>query len=109
MAMRAPAEADANRIGQRYLTRQLLEGRRLENQRTYNDKWNDQRPGRGRTLGPPPAAVTETGAIGINNEAGSDARWFGATWAATFLQGGLFPLSSDRKGEAVVASRAIPG
>lgn len=42
--MRAQGEADANRIRQSSLTTQLLELRRLENQRAYIDKWNGQLP-----------------------------------------------------------------
>jgi regulator of protease activity HflC (stomatin/prohibitin superfamily) len=42
--MRAQGEADANRIRQSSLTPQLLELRRLENQRAYIDKWNGQLP-----------------------------------------------------------------
>jgi regulator of protease activity HflC (stomatin/prohibitin superfamily) len=41
---RAQGEADANRIRQSSLTTQLLELRRLENQRAYIDKWNGQLP-----------------------------------------------------------------
>jgi regulator of protease activity HflC (stomatin/prohibitin superfamily) len=41
---RAQGEADANRIRQSSLTPQLLELRRLENQRAYVDKWNGQLP-----------------------------------------------------------------
>ena len=41
---RAQGEADANRIRQSSLTPQLLELRRLENQRAYIDKWNGQLP-----------------------------------------------------------------
>lgn len=41
---RAQGEADANRIRQSSLTPQLLELRRLENQRAYIDKWNGQVP-----------------------------------------------------------------
>lgn len=40
----AQGEADANRIRQSSLTPQLLELRRLENQRAYIDKWNGQLP-----------------------------------------------------------------
>jgi regulator of protease activity HflC (stomatin/prohibitin superfamily) len=42
--MRAQGEADANRIRQTSITPQLLELRRLENQRAYVDKWNGQLP-----------------------------------------------------------------
>jgi regulator of protease activity HflC (stomatin/prohibitin superfamily) len=42
--MRAKGEADANRIRQSSLTPQLLELRKLENQRAYIDKWNGQLP-----------------------------------------------------------------
>jgi regulator of protease activity HflC (stomatin/prohibitin superfamily) len=42
--MRAKGEADANRIRQNSLTPQLLELRKLENQRAYIDKWNGQLP-----------------------------------------------------------------
>ncbi len=41
---RAKGEADANRIRQSSLTAQLLELRRLENQRALIDKWNGQLP-----------------------------------------------------------------
>jgi regulator of protease activity HflC (stomatin/prohibitin superfamily) len=41
---RAQGEADANRIRQTSITTQLLELRRLENQRAYIDKWNGQLP-----------------------------------------------------------------
>jgi regulator of protease activity HflC (stomatin/prohibitin superfamily) len=41
---RAQGEADANRIRQNSLTPQLLELRRLENQRALIDKWNGQLP-----------------------------------------------------------------
>jgi regulator of protease activity HflC (stomatin/prohibitin superfamily) len=41
---RAQGEADANRIRQTSITPQLLELRRLENQRAYVDKWNGQLP-----------------------------------------------------------------
>jgi regulator of protease activity HflC (stomatin/prohibitin superfamily) len=41
---RAQGEADANRIRQSSLTPQLLELRKLENQRAYIDKWNGQLP-----------------------------------------------------------------
>lgn len=41
---RAQGEADANHIRQSSLTPQLLELRRLENQRAYIDKWNGQLP-----------------------------------------------------------------
>jgi regulator of protease activity HflC (stomatin/prohibitin superfamily) len=41
---RAQGEADANRIRRSSLTPQLLELRRLENQRAYIDKWNGQLP-----------------------------------------------------------------
>lgn len=40
----AQGEADANKIRQSSLTPQLLELRRLENQRAYIDKWNGQLP-----------------------------------------------------------------
>jgi len=40
----AKGEADANHIRQSSLTPQLLELRRLENQRAYIDKWNGQLP-----------------------------------------------------------------
>jgi regulator of protease activity HflC (stomatin/prohibitin superfamily) len=42
--MRAQGEADANRIRQNSLTPQLLELRRLENQRALIEKWNGQLP-----------------------------------------------------------------
>ncbi|HZR58951.1 MAG TPA: SPFH domain-containing protein [Terriglobales bacterium] len=41
---RAQGEADANRIRQTSITPQLLELRRLENQRAYIDKWNGTLP-----------------------------------------------------------------
>jgi regulator of protease activity HflC (stomatin/prohibitin superfamily) len=41
---RAQGEADANRIRQTSITPQLLELRRLENQRAYIDKWNGALP-----------------------------------------------------------------
>ena len=41
---RAKSEADANRIRQTSLTPQLLELRRLENQRALIDRWNGQLP-----------------------------------------------------------------
>jgi regulator of protease activity HflC (stomatin/prohibitin superfamily) len=41
---RAEGEANANRIRQTSITPQLLELRRLENQRAYIDKWNGQLP-----------------------------------------------------------------
>lgn len=41
---RAQGEADANRIRQNSLTAQLLELRRLENQRALIEKWNGQLP-----------------------------------------------------------------
>jgi len=41
---RAQGEADANRIRQSSISPQLLELRRLENQRAYIDKWNGQLP-----------------------------------------------------------------
>jgi len=41
---RAQGEADANRIRQNSLTSQLLELRRLENQRALIEKWNGQLP-----------------------------------------------------------------
>jgi regulator of protease activity HflC (stomatin/prohibitin superfamily) len=41
---RAQGEADANRIRQNSLTPQLLELRRLENQRALIDRWNGQLP-----------------------------------------------------------------
>ena len=41
---RAQGEADANRIRQSSLSPQLLELRKLENQRAYIDKWNGQLP-----------------------------------------------------------------
>jgi regulator of protease activity HflC (stomatin/prohibitin superfamily) len=41
---RAQGEATANRIRQTSVTPQLLELRRLENQRAYIDKWNGQLP-----------------------------------------------------------------
>jgi regulator of protease activity HflC (stomatin/prohibitin superfamily) len=41
---RAQGEADANRIRQNSLTAQLLELRRLENQRALIDRWNGQLP-----------------------------------------------------------------
>jgi len=42
--LRAQGEADANRIRQSSLTPQLLELRRLENQRALIDRWNGQLP-----------------------------------------------------------------
>lgn len=42
---RAQGEADASRIRQTSMTPQLLELRRLENQRAYNDECNGQLPG----------------------------------------------------------------
>ncbi len=42
--LRAQGEADANRIRQSSLTAQLLELRRLENQRALIDRWNGQLP-----------------------------------------------------------------
>ncbi len=42
--MRAQGEADANRIRQNSLTAQLLELRRLENQRALIERWNGQLP-----------------------------------------------------------------
>jgi regulator of protease activity HflC (stomatin/prohibitin superfamily) len=42
--MRAQGEANANRIRQNSLTPQLLELRRLENQRALIEKWNGQLP-----------------------------------------------------------------
>jgi regulator of protease activity HflC (stomatin/prohibitin superfamily) len=42
--MRAQGEADANRIRQTSLTPQMLELRRLENQRAMIEKWNGQLP-----------------------------------------------------------------
>jgi regulator of protease activity HflC (stomatin/prohibitin superfamily) len=42
--LRAQGEADANRIRQTSLTAQLLELRRLENQRALIDRWNGQLP-----------------------------------------------------------------
>jgi regulator of protease activity HflC (stomatin/prohibitin superfamily) len=42
--MRAQGEADANRIRQNSLTPQLLELRRLENQRALIERWNGQLP-----------------------------------------------------------------
>jgi regulator of protease activity HflC (stomatin/prohibitin superfamily) len=51
---RAQGEADANRIRQNSLTPQLLELRRLENQRALIERWNGQMPtvqaGQGGTL-----------------------------------------------------------
>ena len=44
MVMRAQGEADANRIRQNSLTPQLLELRRIENNRVMIDKWNGQLP-----------------------------------------------------------------
>ena len=41
---RAQGEAEANRIRQSSITPQLIELRRLENQRAYIDKWNGQLP-----------------------------------------------------------------
>jgi regulator of protease activity HflC (stomatin/prohibitin superfamily) len=41
---RAQGEAEANRIRQASLTPQLLELRRLENQRVLIDRWNGQLP-----------------------------------------------------------------
>ena len=41
---RAQGEADANRIRQNSLSPQLLELRRLENQRALIEKWNGQMP-----------------------------------------------------------------
>ncbi len=41
---RAQGEADANRIRQNSLTPQLLELRRLENQRAMIERWNGQLP-----------------------------------------------------------------
>jgi len=41
---RAQGEADANRIRQSSISPQLLELRKLENQRAYIDKWNGQLP-----------------------------------------------------------------
>jgi hypothetical protein len=42
--LRAQDEADANRIRQNSLTPQLLELRRLENQRAWIEKWKGQLP-----------------------------------------------------------------
>jgi hypothetical protein len=42
--MRAQGEADANRIRQSSLTAQLLDLRRLENERAMIDRWNGQLP-----------------------------------------------------------------
>jgi regulator of protease activity HflC (stomatin/prohibitin superfamily) len=44
MVTRAQGEADANRIRQNSLTPQLLELRRIENNRVMIDKWNGQLP-----------------------------------------------------------------
>jgi regulator of protease activity HflC (stomatin/prohibitin superfamily) len=44
LVMRAQGEADANRIRQNSLTPQLLELRRIENNRALIDKWNGQLP-----------------------------------------------------------------
>lgn len=44
MVTRAQGEADANRIGQKSLTPQLLELRKIENARALIDKWNGQLP-----------------------------------------------------------------
>ncbi len=44
LVTRAQGEADANRIRQSSISPQLLELRRLENQRAYIDKWNGQLP-----------------------------------------------------------------
>ena len=44
MVTRAQGEADANRIRQNSLTPQLLELRRIENNRAMIDKWNGQLP-----------------------------------------------------------------
>lgn len=44
MVTRAQGEADANRIRQNSLTPQLLELRRIENNRALIDKWNGQLP-----------------------------------------------------------------
>ena len=44
LVTRAQGEADANRIRQNSLTPQLLELRRLENQRALIEKWNGQLP-----------------------------------------------------------------
>jgi regulator of protease activity HflC (stomatin/prohibitin superfamily) len=44
LVTRAQGEADANRIRQNSLTPQLLELRRIENNRTLIDKWNGQLP-----------------------------------------------------------------
>jgi regulator of protease activity HflC (stomatin/prohibitin superfamily) len=44
MVLRAQGEADANRIRQSSLSPQLLELRRLENQRELIDRWNGQLP-----------------------------------------------------------------
>jgi regulator of protease activity HflC (stomatin/prohibitin superfamily) len=44
LVMRAQGEADANRIRQNSLTPQLLELRRIENNRAQIDKWNGQLP-----------------------------------------------------------------
>ena len=41
---RAQGEAEANRIRQASITPQLLELRRLENQRALIDRWNGQLP-----------------------------------------------------------------
>ena len=44
LVMRAQGEADANRIRQNSLTPQLLDLRRIENNRALIDKWNGQLP-----------------------------------------------------------------
>jgi regulator of protease activity HflC (stomatin/prohibitin superfamily) len=44
LVTRAQGEADANRIRQNSLTPQLLELRRIENNRTLIEKWNGQLP-----------------------------------------------------------------
>ena len=44
LVTRAQGEADANRIRQNSLTPQLLELRRIENNRALIDKWNGQLP-----------------------------------------------------------------
>jgi len=44
LVMRAQGESDANRIRQNSLTPQLLELRRIENNRALIDKWNGQLP-----------------------------------------------------------------
>lgn len=41
---RARGEAEANRLRQASITQQLLEWKRLENQRVLADRWNGQLP-----------------------------------------------------------------